>query len=113
MYLTNSSTDTYKKTSEIKSKVQYKTTLYSTDVELLKKTLDQLQKNKPISYIRLKAKKKEHCVRKGPCGRGYAVFIKKRLCLHKWVLFFPDLNKLRTTSKLIKTPNVYVESSLC
>lgn len=100
-------------TTKPRAKNIYKTTLYSTDVNLLKKTLDELQKIRKISYIRLKSIVKKLCVRKGPCGRGYAVFIKKRLKLHKWVLLFDDVSKLRAISNAIKTPNICVESSLC
>lgn len=93
--------------------VKYKTILYSTDLEAIKNVLNEILKLKKVKYLRLKAAKKTHVIRKGPCGRGYAVYIKKTLKIHRWVIFFSNMTQFKTVTSAIKTPNVYMESSLC
>ena len=96
-----------------KLKISYKTVLYSIDKKALQESLKEIQKIKKVNYIRLKPAFKEHVIRKGPCGRGYAVYIKKKLKIYKWVIFLNNMTQLKLISNSITTPNVYLESSLC
>lgn len=101
---------------ELKEKdlnVSYKTIIYSTELSALQNTLVNVLKVKKIKFIRLRPTVKTHTIRKGPCGRGYAVFIKKKLKVHKWVLFFQNMADLKKVSSLLTNPSLYIESSLC
>ena len=94
-------------------KLSYKIIIYSQKKELLEEYLRQVKtQQKKISYIRLKPKEKKLCLRKGPHGRGYAVFVKPRLKIHKWVILCPTLNIMKKINSSQKIPNVYVQPKL-
>ncbi len=65
-----------------------------------------------FSFIRLPNKRSKVALRKGPSGRGYAVYRKYQLTMHRGFCHIYDLNVLKTVCKNIKIQDLYLQTEL-
>lgn len=87
--------------------------LYSVELELLNTVLSNvLQHYKKASYVRFKSVSKKLTLKKNPGGKGYAVFVKLGLKIHKLAIFFPDVKLLKPVLKLVERPKLFFETKI-
>lgn len=88
-----------------KCKVHIK--LYSLEVSQMNLVLNKLISMKNVSIVRLAPTRNKICYRKGPHGKGYAVWNKYQLSLKRATCMVTNTNTLNNVLKVIKGYNVY------
>ena len=69
--------------------------------------LNKLISMKNVSVVRLESLRNKICYRKGPHGKGYAVWNKYQLALKRATCMVTNTNTLNNVLKIIKGYNVY------
>ena len=71
----------------------------------------KLSKKPNVSYIRLRGSKQKIVYRKGPCGKGYAVWNKYELVLRKSMICCEDIETYNHISnKILQIKGVYTKT---
>ena len=83
--------------------------VYSKESEAISKLFEKLKalKDSNVSFFRIKQKTKKIAYRKGPSGKGYAVWKKYKSSLKRGIVMVKQMNIYNTVTKLLQINGLY------